>query len=144
MKRTAQPRALTNKARQALTPNGDQRDLADGPRQFPAATVRDLIGIARLLYRTWSQHGITNDSRLPELVAIGKDLQESLRLAKTAQRPRQMRDAWERAELATRRLGYLIDAYTGVKPLIESAFPLVDQTVEPSERESKRMARQRR
>jgi hypothetical protein len=114
------------------------------PRPFPAQTVRDLIGIARLLYRTWATHQLANDSRLPELVAVGKDLQESLRMAKTAHSPRQMRDAWERAELATRRLGYLIDAYTGVKPLVESAFTLVDPTAEPSEREAKRVARQRR
>lgn len=114
------------------------------PRPFPAQTVRDLVGIARLLYRTWATHGIANDGRLPELVAVGKDLQESLRMAKTAQSPRQMRQAWERAELATRRLGYLIDAYTGVKPLVESAFTLVDPTAAPSEREAKRVARQRR
>lgn len=113
-------------------------------RPFPAQTVRDLLGIARLIYRTWDSHGVASDPRLPELVAIGKDLQESLRMAKTARGPKQLRDAWERAEVATRRLGYMIDAFTGVKPLIESAFSVVDQTAEPSERETKRLARQRR
>lgn len=98
------------------------------PRPFPAATVRDLIGIARLLYRTWNRPG-TRDTRLPKLVAIGKDLQQSLALARGAKPgTRQQREAWELAELATRRLGYIVDAYVGVKPLITSAFDRVDQT----------------
>lgn len=98
------------------------------PRPFPSETVRDLLGIARLLYRTWASHGVPRDSRLPELVAIGKDLQESLRMAKTARTPRQHRDAWERAEVATRRLSYLLDAYVAVRPLVEAAFDTVDET----------------
>ncbi|RYZ01164.1 MAG: hypothetical protein EOO73_36415 [Myxococcales bacterium] len=40
-------------------------------RPFPTQTVRDVIGIARLLYRTWKGHGIAGDKRLPELVAVG-------------------------------------------------------------------------
>jgi hypothetical protein len=98
------------------------------PRPFPSETVRDLLGIARLLYRTWSGHGVPRDSRLPELVAIGKDLQESLRMAKTARTPRQYRDAWERAEVATRKLSYMLDAYVAVRPLVESTFSTVDQS----------------
>lgn len=98
-------------------------------RPFPAQTIRDLIGIARLLYRNWSSHGLQQDKRLPELVAIGKDLQTALKLSRVA-RPntKQQREAWELAELATRKLGYLVDAYVGVKPLITSAFDVVDQT----------------
>jgi len=46
-------------------------------RPFPAQTVRDLIGIARLLYRTW-RAASAGDTRLPELVAIGKDMQAAL------------------------------------------------------------------
>jgi hypothetical protein len=98
------------------------------PRPFPAETVRDLIGIARLLYRTWTGHGVRQDARLPELVSIGKDLQESLRMARSAHTPRQHRDAWERAEVATRKLSYMLDAYVAVRPLIESAFSIVDET----------------
>jgi hypothetical protein len=98
------------------------------PRPFPSETVRDLIGIARLLYRTWAAHGVNRDPRLPDLVSIGKDLQSSLRQAKAARSPRQHREAWERAELATRKLGYLLDAYAAIKPLVETAFQLVDET----------------
>ena len=98
------------------------------PRPFPSETVRDLPGIARLLYRTWSRHKLQRDDRLPELVSIGKDLQESLRMAKTARSPRQLNDAWERAEVATRKLSYLLDAYVAVRPLVEATFEAVNQT----------------
>jgi hypothetical protein len=71
----------------------------------------------------------TRDTRLPELVSIGKDLQQALRLARDGKTgTRQHRDAWELAEVATRRLGDIVDAYVGVKPLIASAFGHVDQT----------------
>jgi hypothetical protein len=114
------------------------------PRAFPAQTVRDLIGIARLLYRTW--HGANSaDARLPELVAIGKDLQTSLTIAAASKLgTRRHRQAWELAEVATHRLGSILDAYVAVKPLITSAFRAVDESAEPSEREAKRLARQRR
>jgi hypothetical protein len=114
------------------------------PRPFPAQTVRDLLGIARLLYRTWRAAN-RGDSRLPELVAIGKDLQSALTMA-AASKPgtRRHRQAWEVAEVATHRLGGILDAYVGVKPLVVSAFAAVDETAEPSEREAKRLARQRR
>jgi hypothetical protein len=114
------------------------------PRPFPAQTVRDLTGIARLLYRTWRAAN-AGDSRLPELVAIGKDLQASLTMA-AASKPgtRRHRQAWELAEVATHRLGGILDAYVAVKPLISAAFSAVDESAEPSEREAKRLARQRR
>lgn len=114
------------------------------PRPFPAQTVRDLIGIARLLYRTWHTANPA-DTRLPELVAIGKDLQTSSTLANAAKPgTRRHRDAWEMAELATHRLCGLLDAYVAVKPLVVSTFSAVDESAEPSEREAKRIARQRR
>ena len=114
------------------------------PRPFPAQTVRDLIGIARLLYRTWRKAN-PGDTRLPALVAIGKDLRIAATMA-AASKPgtRRMRQAWELAELATRKLGGLLDAYVAVKPLVTSAFSAVDESAEPSEREAKRLARQRR
>jgi hypothetical protein len=106
--------------------------------------VRDLIGIARLLYRTWRAAN-TGDSRLPELVAVGKDLQTALTIAK-ASRPgtRRQRQAWELAEQATHRLGSLLDAYVAVKPLIASAFTTVDESAQPTEQETKRLARRAR
>jgi hypothetical protein len=114
------------------------------PRAFPAQTVRDLIGIARLLYRTWHGSNAT-DSRVPELVAIGKDLQIAQTLA-AASKPdtRRHRDAWELAEVTTHRLGGILDAHVAVKPLVASAFRTVDQTAESTERDAKRVARQRR
>jgi len=114
------------------------------PRPFPAQTVRDLIGIARLLYRTW-RGANAGDTRLPELVAIGKDLSASLTMA-AASKPgtRRHREAWETAELATHRLGGILDAYVAVKPLVAAAFAAVDESAEPNEREMRRAARQRR
>ena len=80
-----------------------------------------------MLYRTWSVN--RTDTRLPTLVAIGKDLQQSLVLARGSKPgTRQYRAAWELAELATRKLGYIVDAYVGVKPLITAAFDRVDET----------------
>jgi hypothetical protein len=106
--------------------------------------VRDLIGIARLLYRTWRATN-AGDSRLPDLVAVGKDLQTALTIAK-ASKPgtRRHRQAWELAELATHRLGGLLDAYVAVKPLVSSAFSTVDETAQPTEREARRLARRAR
>ena len=106
--------------------------------------MRDLIGIARLLYRTWHAANV-GDTRLPELVAIGKDLQASLTMA-SASKPgtRRHRQAWELAELATHRLGGIVDAYVAVKPLVASVFSSVDETAEPSEREARRIARRAR
>lgn len=99
------------------------------PRQFPVETVRDLIGIARLLFRSWKSHRVEGDGRLPELVAIGKDLQTSLRLARGSHPGTKRHDeAWELAEVATRRLGSLVDNYVGVRPLITSTFDAVDQS----------------
>jgi len=127
-----------------LTPGRDGCSLDRVPRPFPAQTVRDLIGIARLLYRTWHAANPA-DTRLPELVAIGKDLRTATTLANATQPgTRRYRDAWETAELATHRLGGLLDAYVAVKPLVASTFRAVDETAEPSEREAKRVARQRR
>ena len=113
-------------------------------RPFPAQTVRDLIGIARLLYRTWAAAS-ARDTRLPELVAIGKDLQQALRMAQD-HKPgtRQHREAWSIAEVATSRLGGIVDAYVAVKPLISAAFERVDENGAPSEREAQRKARQAR
>lgn len=114
------------------------------PRPFPSQTVRDLIGIARLLYRTWRAANPA-DTRLPELVAIGKDLRAAATLA-NATKPgtRRYRQAWELAEVATHRLGSILDAYVAVKPLVASAFRTVNESAEPTEREAKRVARQRR
>ena len=111
------------------------------PRPFPAQTVRDLIGIARLLYRMWRAANPA-DTRLPQLVAIGKDLRSASTLA-NATKPgtRRYREAWELAEVATHRLGSILDAYVAVKPLVSSAFRTVDES---AEREAKRVARQRR
>lgn len=114
------------------------------PRPFPAQTVRDLIGIARLLYRTWrAANG--GDVRLPSLVGIGKDLQSALSMAaRSKPGTRGHREAWQLAELATHRLVGILDAFVGVRPLITAALPAVDESAEPSEREAKRLARQRR
>lgn len=55
----------------ALTPALAGGSLEGVPRPCPAQTVRDLIVIARLLYRTWRAAN-RNDARLPELVASGR------------------------------------------------------------------------
>lgn len=135
---------LGQESQRSLDPRPGPRLLRVVPRSFPAQTVRDLIGIARLLYRTWRAANPA-DTRLPELVAIGKDLRAAATMA-SATKPgtRRHRQAWELAELATDRLGSILDAYVAVKPLVASTFRTVDESAEPTEREGKRVARQRR
>jgi hypothetical protein len=114
------------------------------PRPFPTQTVRDLIGIARLLYRTWRAAN-PGDTRLPVLVAIGKDLRTSLTIAAaTPEGSRRQRQAWELAEVATHRPGGILDAYVAVKPLIAATFQEVDESAVANETESKRVARRLR
>lgn len=57
---------------------------------------------------------------------------------------RRHRDAWEVAEIATHRLGSILDAYVAVKPLVVSTFRSVDESAESTELEAKRVARQKR
>lgn len=79
---------------------------------------------------------------MPELVAIGNDLRAATTLANaTTPGPRRYRQAWEQAELATHRLGSILDAYVAVKPLVASSFRAVDESAEPIDREAKRQAR---
>jgi hypothetical protein len=137
-------RARSGKVRQGLDRAPPLPLPREVKRPFPAEVVRDLIGIARLLYRTWRAANPA-DTRLPELVAIGKDLRTAATMASATQPgTRRHRQAWELAEAATHRLGSILDAYVAVKPLVTSAFRPVDETAEPTEREAKRQARQRR
>lgn len=58
--------------------------------------------------------------------------------------PPRHREALQLAELGTHRPGGILDAFVAVKPLITAALPAIDETAEPSERESRQLARQRR
>jgi hypothetical protein len=90
-------------------------------RPFPARTVRDLIGVARLMYRALASASV-RDGRLPELVGLGRDLQQALAMARDSKPwTQQQHDAWQFAEIATRRLCRIAEPL-GVKHLIESAF----------------------
>jgi hypothetical protein len=97
-----------------LTPNGHGCSLDECLAPF-RPRPRDLVGIARLLYRTWRAAN-PGDTRLPELVAIGKDLRTAATMAAAAKPgTRPYREAWELAEVATHRLGSILDAYVAVK-----------------------------
>ncbi len=88
---------------------------------FPAEAVRDLLGIVRALYAAAKQSG-AGKTELANIAKVGKDLADALRLGLET-KPGTMghRAAWERAELATRRAGDLVDSLTPAEPMMIAA-----------------------
>lgn len=107
-------------SRQFSTPT--HRHRCRRGRWFPARSVRDLIGVARLLYRTWAKSS-AHDSRSRELVSIGRDLQRAITIARcTKPWTPQYSKACELAEIAAGRLGQLVDVHARIEPLIAVAL----------------------
>ncbi len=88
---------------------------------FPLEAVRDLLGVVRAIYAAAKQSG-AKSGELAKIARVGKDLADAIDLAQ-ATRPGTMgrRAAWERAELATRRVADLVDALTPAEPLVMAA-----------------------
>lgn len=76
---------------------------------FPVEAVRDLLGIARSLYRA-ERDGAGDPVRLQELVEIGKLLKLALRLSKPGPGTLGHIAAWRWAGEGTERLGALVGA----------------------------------
>lgn len=80
-----------------------------------------MVGICRALYAAWKKERV-GPIELEELAAIGKDLNEALRLArKTEAGTLGHRAAWSRAEDATRRLGHLVGKLEPLHLTLEAA-----------------------
>ncbi len=86
--------------------------------QLPIESVRDLLGIVRVLYSNWKAGG-AGPIEMEELRAIGEDLRDALKLASSSKPcSRPMRAAWAKAERATLRLGDVLNERDNVKLLV--------------------------
>ena len=86
---------------------------------LPIESVRDLLGIARALYRVAKDRGALAQAK--ELEAIGKQYRTALQLARETE-PGTLghRAAWQHAAHATERLGSLIGGVTEMRPAFEA------------------------
>jgi len=90
---------------------------ADTHGPFPFEAVRDLLGIARALYRAADGE----PQRQAELQRIGLGLREALELARSSgDGTMGRRAAWQKAERATRALGALVADGCTVEPLVQA------------------------
>lgn len=88
---------------------------------FAFAAVRDLLGIVRALWTAAERAG-ASERELARIRAVGRDLQQALKLATAARGEGGTYDlAWARAEEATARAGELIDAFTPAEPMVTAA-----------------------
>ena len=87
---------------------------------LPRETVRDLLGIARALYRAELAAG-GNPVRLQELVEIGKLLADALELsARTEPDTIGHRAAWSKAQRATAALGAFVADDMPLAPVLRA------------------------
>lgn len=77
----------------------------DHRTRLPVETVRDLLGIARLLYRSAKTDPATPPERLTALEHVGKELRAALELARKSKPDTlEHRAAWARSERAIQEL----------------------------------------
>jgi hypothetical protein len=90
---------------------------ADTHGPFPFGAARDLLGIARAMFRASS-----DETRRERLKTIGHQLRLALQLARDSG-PGTMgrRAAWSHAEQATAALGDLVADGATVEPLVRAA-----------------------
>lgn len=87
---------------------------------LPRETVRDLLGIARALYRLTLEQDPRDVVRLQALEDVGKQLRSALKLARSHPGTIQHDDAWRAAERATRALGELVGEGTPLAPALRA------------------------
>jgi hypothetical protein len=85
------------------------------PGALPTRVVRDLLGIARVLYRT-----ATTDAERAELAEVGRLLKLALELAKPGPGTLGNDAAWGWAEQAATRLGAFIARGAQIEPAVEA------------------------
>jgi hypothetical protein len=93
----------------------------DHRTRLPVETVRDLLGIARVLYRSAKSDPKTPPERLAALEHVGKELRAALDLASKCE-PDTLghRAAWSRSERAIQELCRLVG--TEVPGLLATAL----------------------
>ncbi len=88
---------------------------------FPAAAVRDLVGIVRTMYVAAKLAG-AGKNELTRIERVGRDLADALELAsRSGPNTIGYSAAWKKAEDASRRAGDLVDALTPAEPLLHAA-----------------------
>jgi len=118
------------------------RALRDSP--FPFETVRDLLGILRMLYAATQREG-RNARRLDAIARVGRELTKATDLARRhAPGSLGFTAAWERAEAATLALGELVDATTPLEPTLRAATDRIRRLGSAGERERRRQATRQR
>ncbi len=107
---------------------------------LPVEAIRDLLGLVRGLYAA-RQREFAGKFALAELEAIGNQLKNALRLAKSSPGTVGYRSAWSQAEDACARIGRMV-ANLPTAMVVESAVIRVRKIrkIEPTERELKRAA----
>lgn len=90
---------------------------SDPHGQFPFGAVRDLLGIARALYRAADG----DPRRQAEIQRIGTELRDALVLARRSREGTMgRRAAWIKSERATQTLGELVADGCAVEPLVRA------------------------
>lgn len=118
------------------------RALRDSP--FPFETVRDLLGILRMLYVATQRDG-HHERRLEAIARVGRELTKASTLARRhAPGSLGFTAAWERAEAALLELGELVDATTPLEPTLRAAGDRIRRLAAPGERERRRRATRQR
>src|SRR5690606_9579101 len=115
------------------------RALRDSP--FPFETVRDLLGILRVMYAvTRQQDG--GERSLQRIAQLGRELRVAIELAgRHPPGSLGFTAAWERAESAVQQLGNLVDCTTPLEPALKLAGERVTRSARhKSERELRRHA----
>jgi hypothetical protein len=88
---------------------------------FPAAAVRDLVGIVRAMYVA-AKLGGAGKNELTRIERVGRDLADALELAsRSGPNTIGYSAAWKKAEDASRRACDLVDALTPAEPLVHAA-----------------------
>lgn len=119
------------------------RALRDAP--FPFQTVRDLLGILRMLYAA-NKRDRVGERRLKAIADVGRELRKSMQLARAcAPGTLGFTAAWERAEAAVLRLGALVDCTTPLEPTLRAAGDrIARRATRTSPRDRKRAASRER
>jgi hypothetical protein len=93
--------------------------MTDTP--FPAALVRDLLGIVRGMYRAERASAARDVRTLEALQQIGQELRMALDLGRSQPGSMGYRAAWTWAEQATAKLGALIGEKQQLAPIVRAS-----------------------
>jgi hypothetical protein len=88
---------------------------------LPKEVVRDLLGVVRSLYRAELEAG-GNPVVLQELVEIGTDFRDALRVARHEVGSLGHRAAWTKAERGCARLGAMLDPSLVIGPAVMASI----------------------